>query len=367
MAAPSKKPAAPRKTSVRKSSRKPKAVTQKWYQGLITRPIRQLRGFLVRRPHRSLRRTRRRDYVRTLKMPGYISFTRHVAMMLWRYRGTFLLLAVIYALLNALLVGLGSQDTYTQLANTLKETGGSLFSGGFGQIGQSSLLLVASIGGGLNDPNTTDAQKIFGFLLALMLWLTVVWLLRAYLAGNHPRLRDGLYNSSSPLLSMLMVAIVGVVQLIPIAIAVVGFTAASAYGLFDGGLPAMLFWITATLLTCLSLYWITSTFIAMIVVTLPGMYPWHAVKTAGDLVIGRRVRILLRLLWMALTIVIAWAIVMIPIVLFANWLTNIWKQIAWLPIVPFSLLVMSTLTLIWVSGYVYLLYRRIVDDEAKPA
>lgn len=166
---------------------------------------------------------------------------------------------------------------------------------------------------------------------------------------------------------MLVVAIFGVIQLIPVAIAVIGFAAASAYGLFDGGLPAMLFWVTATLLTCLSLYWITSTFIAMIVVTLPGMYPWRAIKTAGDLVIGRRVRVLLRLLWMGLVVVAAWAIVMIPIVLFVNWLENIWKQISWVPVIPFCLLLMSTLTLIWVSGYIYLLYRRIVDDEAKPA
>lgn len=367
MATTSKRSTATRKKSPQKKSRKQNAAPQKRYQRLLARPTRRLHAFLLRRPHRSLRRTRRRDYVRTLKMPGYISFTRHVAITLWQHRGTFLLLAILYALLNALLVGLGSQDTYTQLATTLKETGGNLFSGGFGQIGQSSLLLVAAIGGGLNSTSATDAQKIFGFLLALMLWLTVVWLLRAYLVGNRPRLRDGLYSSSSPLLAMLVVAIVGVVQLIPIAVAVVGFTAASAYGLFDGGLPAMLFWITATLLTCLSLYWITSTFIAMVVVTLPGMYPWQAVKTAGDLVIGRRVRVLLRLLWMALLIVIAWAIVMVPIVLLSNWLTSIWKQIAWLPIVPFCLLIMSTLTLIWVSGYVYLLYRRIVDDEAKPA
>lgn len=359
-----KKP--PTQTSIKPKTTKKKvtkATSQVWYRRYFFAQKNRLHSYLRRRPHRSLRRTRRRDYVRPLAIPGYFAFTGYVAKTIWQHRKTFLLLAVLYALLSGLLAGLGSQDAYTQLGELVKQGGEGIV----GNLGQASLLLVAAVGGALNNTNATDAQKVFGFLLGLLLWMTVVWLLRAYQAGTAPRLRDGLYSSGSPLLATFSVAMIGVVQLLPIAIAMIGFAAASSYGLFDGGLPAMLFWVVAALLTCLSLYWLTSTFIAMVVVTLPGMYPMRAIKIAGDLVVGRRVRILLRLVWMFFVTIVAWAIIMVPIILAVNWLTSIWKQVAWVPFVPLSLLVMSTLTLIWISSYVYLLYRKVVDDDTEPA
>lgn len=129
----------------------------------------------------------------------------------------------------------------------------------------------------------------------------------------------------------------------------------------------MLFWTAAALLTTLSLYWITSTFFALIIVTLPGMYPFRAIRAAGDLVIGRRLRILLRFLWMALGVAVIWIIVMLPIILIDTWIKSIWSAIDWIPTIPLALLILSSLTIIWVAGYVYLLYRKVVDDGAQPA
>ena len=47
------------------------------------------RDLLNRRPHRSFRRTRKRDYVRSLTLPGYWSFTNQVRKMLWQHRRPF--------------------------------------------------------------------------------------------------------------------------------------------------------------------------------------------------------------------------------------------------------------------------------------
>ena len=129
----------------------------------------------------------------------------------------------------------------------------------------------------------------------------------------------------------------------------------------------MVFWMVASLLAVLSLYWVTSTIIALVIVTLPGMYPMRALKTAGDLVIGRRLRILLRLLWMLLGIVVVWAAVMIPIVIFDTWLKGAWPAIASFPTIPLTLLAASSVTVVWAASYVYLLYRKVVDDDARPA
>lgn len=326
----------------------------------------RVKNLLLRRPHRSFHRTRRRDYVRPLTIPGYWAFTNSVRKTLVQNKKLFLWLAVIYSLLTVALIGLASQDIYTELSDTLRETSGEVFNGNWGEMGKAGLLLTTAITGTLNSA-PTELQRMYAVILALLIWLTTVWLLRAILAGHKPKLRDGLYNASAPFLSTFLVSVVLVVQLLPVALAAIAFAAATASGLLEGGVEAMVFWTAASLLIALSLYWISSTFIALVVVTLPGMYPMQALKTAGDLVIGRRMRVLLRLLWMILIILLAWVVVMVPIIMFDAWIKGVWPAIQWIPTVPIALLVMSSLTVIWSSSYIYLLYRKVVDDGAAPA
>jgi hypothetical protein len=327
----------------------------------------RVNSYLKRRPHRSFRRTRRRDYVRSLDLPGYWAFTAYVRKILWANRKTFILLAVVYAALTALMVGVASQDTYTTLTNTLNTTGGTFLNNGWGGVGKASLLFMTAITGGLSQ-TLSDAQQIYAGLIMLLAWLTSIWLLRNILAGHKVKLRDGLYSAGSPILSTFIIAIVLLAQMLPFALALIGYYAASTSGLLSsGGVAAMLFWIAAGLLAMLSLYWMTSTFFALVIVTLPGMYPFKAIKTAGDLVAGRRLRILLRLLWMVVGVVIIWALIMIPIIMLDSWFKGIWPAIVWVPTVPLVLLALSSLTVVWVSSYIYLLYRKVVADESAPA
>jgi hypothetical protein len=317
--------------------------------------------FMNRRPHRSFRLTRRRDYVRPLELPGNIAFTHEVTQTVWRHKKTFLWLGFIYVMLFALLVGMQSQETYATLTGTLKSTSGDAFSGNWGAIGQAGLLLLTIASSGVNT-EITEAQQIFSVLIFLLIWLTTVWLLRNKLAGHKVKLRDGLYNSGAPLFATVLITLFIAIQLIPVAVAFIGYSAASTSGLIAaGGAAAMLFWIGAGLLSLLSLYWITSSLFAMIIVTLPGMYPYTAIRTAGDMVLGRRIKILLRWLWMALMIILAWGVIMIPIILLDMGLKSLWPAVGWLPIVPITALIMAALTTIWMASYVYLLYRKVVE------
>jgi hypothetical protein len=268
--------------------------------------------------------------------------------------------------LYAVLVGIASQDNYTALTDTLRGAGDELFEGNFGELSKAGLILGTIITTGISD-KLTDAQQIFAALLVLLVWLTTVWLLRNLLAGHKVRVRDGLYNAGAPLISSALVSLVLIAQLLPVGLAAIGYAAASTAGLLSGGVEAMLFWVIMVLLLLLSIYWITATFFALIVITLPGMYPMRALRTAGDMVIGRRVRITLRLAWMGLCIAVGWLIVMVPIILLDAWLKGMWTQIEWLPIIPVTLLVLTTVSVIWSASYIYLLYRKVVDDEAKPA
>jgi len=363
-----KKPIAKKKpTPKKKTTTQSKSASLSQKNTNIFILIRQrIRDLLARRPHRSFRQSRRRDYIRSLQLPGYWAFTNQVRKTLWTHKKLLLWIVVVYGLLSAIFVGLASQDTYTALSDTLRDTSGDLFTGNIGELGKASLLLLTGVTGSLNTA-PTETQQIYASLLGLLTWLTTVWLLRSVLAGQKPRFRDGLYNAGAPLVSTFLVALVIVVQLLPAALSVIGFSAAISSGFLEGGVEAMIFAVLAILLIVLSVYWITSTLIALVVVTLPSMYPMQALKTAGDLVVGRRLRILLRWAWLAFIVIILWAAIMVPLIIFDTWLKGMWPAVNWLPIIPLALLVMSSFTVVITAAYTYILYRKVVEDDATPA
>jgi hypothetical protein len=372
-----KKTSASRSKTVAKSTpkKKPTAVAKKhsrFVQRLLSlRMVAAItasgKDLLQRRPHRSFRRTYRRDYARTLKLPGYWAFTNHVRRTLWDNKKIFLAVIAVYAILTVSVVNLASESLYSELRTTVNETTTEIFKGFWGEIGKSGLLLLGGVTGSYNEAPTASQSQTYMIFAGLLLWLTTVWLLRAISAGAKPKMRDGLYNAGAPIIPTIFVGFVAVLQLLPIALVLYGYSAAAGSGLLDGGIEAMMFWSAALILMILSAYWLTSTFIAMVVVTLPGMYPLQALRTAGDLVIGRRIRILLRILWMLLMVVVAWVVIVIPAIMLDGWVKSIVPYFSGMPAIPVLLLIMSSITLVWVASYIYLLYRRIVADDALPA
>jgi hypothetical protein len=268
--------------------------------------------------------------------------------------------------MSGLLVGIASQSTYTQLAELLRTTSGEVFEGSVGKVGEAGLLLLTGLSGGIN-PAMSETQQLMSGLLVLLVWLTTVWLLRAFLAGHSPRLKDGFYNAGAPFIPTLLLGLVLILQLIPAGIAAIGVSAAIPTGLVSEGIESMLFWVVVFLLVLLSLYWVTSTLLALVVVTLPGMYPLRALKSAHELVVGRRPQIVLRIVWLLVITMVLWALVLIPIILLDAWLKGMWPVIDWLPVVPVALLIASTASVVWAASYVYLLYRKVVDDDSAPA
>lgn len=362
------KATAPKKAA-KKVVAKKTVVSKKWYSRPLVlwhKVAARIRRLMARRPHRSFRMTRRRDYKRSLKLPGYWSFTNYVRATLWQNKLLFGGLVLTYMMLTIVITGYDSQTAYSNLATTIKSTGGDLFTGNWGAIGQAGIVVASAATAGLNQ-NPSDVQKVLAGLVGFFAWLATVWLLRNTLAGHHPKLRDGLYNSGAPILATLLVGLIVVLQVLPASLAIIIYNAASYSGLMDSAATAVMVWAGIVLLTLLSIYWISSSLIALVIVTLPGMYPLHAIRAAGDLVVGRRLRILFRLAWLLFVIVVTWAIIVIPVVLFDDWIKQIVPAISWLPLVPLTVFTMSSVTLVFAASYIYLLYRRVVDDDAAPA
>lgn len=325
----------------------------------------QRRGFLQRRPHRSFQMTRRRDYVRSLDVPGYLTFTAYVNKTIRTHWKLFLPMTLLYALIMVALGAITNQDVYTTVSGLLSGAGDELFTGGIGQLAQAGLVTLAAFASNGNGL-TPDQGVYLGFSLVFA-WLSTVWLLREIIAGRRPKLRDGLYNSGAPILSTVGVILIGVIQMIPIGVVMLAYAGLSSIGVISQGFGAMLFWVFAAVVAALVLYWLTSTIIALVVVTIPGMYPLRAVRLSGDLVVGRRLRILLRLLWGLVGIFVAWAVVLIVSVLVDNLVKTALPDVADISAVPYIAALVTAFSIVWFAAYTYLFYRKVVDDDAKPA
>lgn len=370
------KKTAAKKTVTKKAVKKPVKKTPKnklipvdVFGGVTTRRAKldaRIKNFLKRRPHRSFRMTARRDYKRSFKLPGYWAFINIVRKFVWQNKKVFGGMVFFYVMASVVIGGFGAQDVYSDMAATLRAGSGDLFSGNFGEVGQAGLLLAVSVTQGIS-PNLTEAQAILGGLMFFFVWLATVWLSRNLMAGHRPKVRDALYNCGSPIISTVIIGFIIMVQLLPAAIALIVFEAAYASGFSEVGVVAMLAWIVLALFSLLSIYWVIGSLVAMVIVTLPGMYPLQAIRAAGDMIVGRRFRVLLRVLWLAAVFFVIWVIIMIPLILFDDWLKKAVPAVSWLPLVPIALFTLSSATVVFSSTYIYLLYRRLVDDDSAPA
>lgn len=338
--------------------------TKNWFVGVAHGIAQSNRQFLARRPHRSFRLTRRRDYIRSLSVEGYILFTLYVNRTIRQHWRMFGAMVVIYGFIMVVLGAITGQDTYNAIDALLRDSTNDLFGKGIGQIGQAGVVALSAFAS--SSGSLTPDQRVYLIISLMFAWLATVWLLREILLGRKPNLRDGLYNSGAPVLAMVGVILVLIVQLLPIGLVALAYAALSSFGAINGGFGSLLFWLIATVIATIVLYWVTSTVIALVVVTLPGMYPLRAIRLAGDLVVGRRLRIMLRLLWGLALILVTWAVILIIAILIDNWIGLLWSGVTAVPIVPYIGALLTAFGVVWYAAYVYLFYRKIVDDHAKP-
>lgn len=358
----------PKKTP-KKPQPKAKASVQKGKQHVVKRGTSRLRLLVARiaarplalrerRAHKSFSLTRGRDIPRRPRLLGFIAFTKDVIAAVVRFRKPLLGLLVVYVIASLVLIGVSQQTQYRELTDLVNEASSS------GEDPIDTATQVAAVFGstifGSLSASLTEIQQFYLIVLYIVLWLIVVWMLRHLIAGNAVRVRDALYNACAPLLSTVCILGLMLVQALPGALGLLVFSITTQNSVLSGGVAAMMFGVAALLLVTLSLYWLTSSFFAMIIVTLPGTYPMTAIRSASDIAQGRRTSLLLRLLWLLIVLLILWAIIVIPALLI-----DFWVKISWLPLVTLAVQVATGVSFIFGASYVFLLYRRMIDDRAE--
>ena len=313
-------------------------------------------------PHRSFRRSYHEDYARDFSAPGLLHHAMTTFQVIFRNWRLFLPLIALIVLLNIALVGLMSEDTYTQFQDTLDE---SLDGTNVGQVARAGLLLISTITTGGLTQGASEVQQVFGVLLFVVLWLTTIYILRHRLAGHKLKLRDALYNALTPFLSTLLIALTILLELIPIAVVVITYSAAVATDFLATPFYALIFFIFAALLVILSVYLVSGTLVALIAVSAPGLYPVVAIRTANDLIASRRIRWIIRVLFLFFIFAVLWVIIMLPLILLDLWLKDIWSWAEGIPFISLMLLNLSVSSAVYITTYLYLFYRHMLnfDDE----
>lgn len=315
-------------------------------------------------PHKSFRRSYREDYRRDLEIPGIMQHISKSFGMIFKNWRLFLPLLIIVVVLNAVFVGIMNESSYVQFQDILDETSEQVTGGDIGSVAKAGLILISTVTTGGLSGESSEAATVFGVLIFLIIWLVTIFLLRHIMAGHKVKLRDGLYNAMTPLISTFIVFVVAVIQCIPIFLLVIAYSAAVQTEFLATPFYALVFFIFAVLMIVISGYLLSSSLIAMVAVSAPGLYPLRALHTASDLMMGRRTRFILRLVALLLTLLILWIVVMLPLIMFDVFM----KQFAWtagIPFVPICMTIMTCFTCLYVTVYLYIYYKWMLNYEEE--
>lgn len=290
--------------------------------------------------------------------PGYVAFTKQVYGQLKQSKKLFLRLVGLLALVVLVLTVPAQQVVYVEQAVGVRSVSSEVASGILATLLETGVLFATLISGTLTA-SLSESQQFLLSLVYLISWLVVIWLLRRILSGKPVSVRDGLYSAGAPLISTLLIILVAAVQLIPLAILVALLSAIASTGAVSGVLIALGVLLVLAM-AVVTLYWLLGTLFAAIIVTIPGTYPFAALRSARQVVSGHRAIILRRLLWLGLVNLVAYLVVIIPIV-FLDALSG--YALSWVTVAVN--IVLSLVLFMYSSTYLYLLYRRIIDEHTN--
>ena len=278
-------------------------------------------------------------------LPSIARLTKASWSTIWRYRQLFLGLTIVYGLLNLILVQGLSNSTDV---NSIKSQVTSAFHGHVNQLVSSlSIFAVLLSSAGNGSSQTAGGYQIF---LALITSLAVIWALRQVMADHSATVRQSYYRGMYPLIPFILVLLVLVLELIPLIIGASVLSIVISNGIAIGAIEKIIWGLVFLGLALISLYLLSSSIFALYIVTLPDMTPIKALKSAKQLVKGRRYLVIRKVLALPVILLIAAAIIMLPIIILLTAVSS------WI----FFLLTMFAL--VAVHAYMYTFYRELLND-----
>ncbi len=277
------------------------------------------------------------------KLPNVLKLFRMALYSLktsWRLYGAIIL---VYGLLTVIFVrGFGSGLNLQDLKNSFQ----NVFNGSLGQLSTGVSLFGVLLGSAGTSSNPT--ASVYQSILVVVISLVLIWSLRQQQARHRVSLRDAFYNGLYPLIPFLLVlAIIGA-QLLPLAAGSALYSLAVGNGIAVTIIEKSLWGLVFFLLALVSLYLVSSSIFALYIVTLPEMTPLRALRSARELVRGRRWIVLRKIVLLPILLLIAAAVIMIPLVILLT------------PVAEWVFFMCTMAALAIVHSYMYTLYRELL-------
>lgn len=253
-------------------------------------------------------------------------------------------IVLVYLVLNAIFAsGIGNMSGNVQ---TIKDDLNSVGTGGHPVISGIGGFLQLALTSGANGSATGST---FQMALIIIVSLVIIWSLRQLLAGKKITTKQAFYSSMTPLVPLLLVLVFILIQFMPITI---GSNVVSSIYTSVGtvsGFWTAIFIALLVLLASWSLYMVSASLFAIYIVTLPGMQPRQALRSAKNLVRFRRWLVLRKVLFLPVLLLIISGIICVPLILYATFLVT--------PI----FYIFSMFSLLFIHTYFYSLYRSLLE------
>lgn len=278
------------------------------------------------------------------RLPSVIEISKGALIVLWRQRWTILLILLVYGFVNfAIAQGFSSGLSVTSAKAQLS----SLFHGHLSSLG-GNLSVYALMVGSFGGSSSGGSGLGYSMLLAIIASLAIIWVIRNASNKAPASLRDSFYKGMYPFIPFLAVLLVIGLELLPMIAGISIYVTAVNDAVAVTALEKLLFIVVMILLALPTIYWLSSSIIALYIVTLPDMTPIKALRSAKDLVRKRRLLILPRLAFLPVALFIISSIIVLPFIAWAA------------PAAPWVFILMSLLMLALTHGYLYNLYRELL-------
>lgn len=266
---------------------------------------------------------------------------RHI----WAHKRLFAAILAVYAVLYLLMVkGLATGFRLDASRQAIEDAVGQDGS----RLGMASALFGALIGTAGNASG--EAGGVYQLVLLVMVSLAIIWSLRQTFGKrtSEPGVREAFYQSMYPLVPYLLVGLVIVLQLLPALIGTTIYGVVTAGGIAVNALEQVLWLAFLVIMMGVSAYLLSSSILASYIVTLPGMTPMKALRSARKLVKLRRFMIIRKALFFPFAVFVFMALLFLPLVLYATVLAEI------------TFLIFALLLVLITHAYFYVLYRELL-------
>lgn len=178
--------------------------------------------------------------------------------------------------------------------------------------------------------------------------LAIIWALRHLLAGKKVEIKQAYYSSTESFIPYVIVVLVIMLQLLPLTLGMTALGIALSSQFSNDALVTVLFSLVFAGSAAWSLYMLSSSLLALYIVTLPNMHPRQALRTAKNLVKHRRWQLIRRVTFAPLFLLAVMSVVVLPLAVL----------LPWAAVVIFYIL--GSLSLLFIHTYFYSLYRSLI-------